>query len=148
MNAADYVAVSRTVAKLGLMVDHREWDDLVDIFAPEVTVDYTSLWGGNVVIQSGSDLVEGWRNFLPNTFHSTVHLIGNPDICFSPENPNVATVHAPVTAWHNYSEGVQQESEQWVVSGHYQILLENHRSYWRITKLVLETRWQKGKRPQ
>ena len=35
------LAVLRTVADLGLLVDARDWDGLTTLFAEEVAVDYT-----------------------------------------------------------------------------------------------------------
>ena len=145
---ADYDAITRLIAELCLKIDHQDWEALTALFCPQVITDYTSLFGGEIQHQNSVDLIEGWKKFLPNTFHSTVHLVGLPAIHFSPNNHNTATVHAPVTAWHNYEDGIANDSKQWIVGGHYLIEAENSRDQWLIRSLTLEARWQKGRRPQ
>jgi hypothetical protein len=63
-------------------VDARRWSELVTVFAPEVRVDYVSLFGGEAQSMKREELVGGWLKLLPG-FTRTCHIIGTPVITLS-----------------------------------------------------------------
>lgn len=53
--------ITRVLNAFGLHADTHRWDKLLALFAPEVTVDYTSLHGGSVQATKAADLVGAWK---------------------------------------------------------------------------------------
>src|SRR5262245_4363119 len=93
---SDRALIVDSVARLGLLVDRRDWKALEALFTPEVRVDYTSLFGGSAETKKRSALVGGWAEFLPS-FSKTQHLIGVGAVDLDGDS---ARVVAPVVAWH------------------------------------------------
>jgi len=135
--------IADVVASLGVLVDFRRWDELVELFAPVVRVDYTSLFAGSAEQKPARELVDGWAAFLPR-FTATQHLIGIPRI--EMENDR-ATVRAPVVGTHFMGDGLEDASARWVVGGHYRMELQRSGGRWRISALTLIARWQEGAPP-
>ena len=144
MRPLDYQAICNVVAALGSLVDHRDWPGLKALFAADVLVDYTSLFGGEPTSQSGAALVDGWAAFLPANFHATEHLIGVPLVEVAGGH---ATARAAVTAWHWKDDALAGPSERWVVGGHYHFDLVRNDERWLISAMRLEARWQEGRPP-
>ena len=134
------LAILRTVADLGLLVDARDWDGLVSLFTGEVAVDYTSLNGGEPATVPAADLVGGWRQQL-EPLEATQHLMGNLSVRVRDDS---ATCAANVTATHvrtNASGG-----PHWTVGGRYDLELRRTAGTedWRIAALTLTVRWASG----
>jgi hypothetical protein len=55
-------AVRATVARVAHYIDAKQWQALRDLFALEVETDYTSLFGGTPLRQSGDALIARWRS--------------------------------------------------------------------------------------
>lgn len=132
--------IAATVAALAVHVDAQRWDDLLSLFAPEVEVDYTSLFGGDAEVLPRERLIERWRNFLPG-FTQTCHLIGAPFIQMSGET---AKVSASVSAWHFLKGHQLQGKDYWLVGGCYEIECRKMDAKWRISELKLARAWVKG----
>jgi hypothetical protein len=131
---SDVTEIKTLVGALAVHVDAREWDALADLFAPEVRVDYTSLFGGEAETIVSADLIARWRALLPGFTHTT-HVIGAPMVTFE---GNDARVRAPVVAWH-FIDG-----ESWFVGGCYEMEVRLVQGTWRITMLTLARAWQQG----
>jgi 3-phenylpropionate/cinnamic acid dioxygenase small subunit len=134
------LAVMRTVADLGLLVDARDWDGLLALFADDVAVDYTSLNGGEPATMPAADLIGGWRKQL-EPLAATQHLMGNLSVTVQHDS---ATCAANVTATHvrtNSSGG-----PHWTVGGRYDLELSRSPGSedWRIAALTLTVRWASG----
>lgn len=134
------LAVLRTVADLGLRVDARDWDGLVELFDEEVAVDYTSLNGGEPTTMPATDLIGGWRQLL-EPLAATHHLMGNLSVAVQDDS---ATCAANVTATHvrpNPTGG-----PHWTVGGRYDLELRRSPGSedWLITALTLTVRWTSG----
>jgi SnoaL-like domain len=143
MSTADYSEIANLVASLGVLVDHRDWPALKELFMPTLDVDYTSLFGGSAERIHRDALVGTWEAFLPR-FTSTEHLIGAPSIEVT---GNIARARAPVVAWHFVGDALQSSAKKWVVGGHYDIGCERTSAGWRIASLKLEAVWQEGSPP-
>lgn len=134
----DRALVTETVARLGLLVDRRDWKALEALFAPTVEVDYTSLFGGSAETKERSELVGGWAEFLPR-FSKTQHLIGWGAVDL---DGDTARVRAPVVAWHFTGDSLHGEATSWTVGGHYDVRLRRMDGRWLIEGLTLEAAWQ------
>jgi hypothetical protein len=126
------------VNAFGLYADARRWDDLQQLLADPVRVDYTSLNGGEPVTTSPTELVRGWRRVLGG-LQATQHLIANHQIALDGHR---ATCTAYVQATHvlpNASGG-----PVWTVAGRYDFALHRSSGAWRIAGLTLTVQWATG----
>jgi len=136
----DRAEIAARIASLAINVDARRWDDLLDLFGPEVEVDYTSLFGGEPQVVTRDQLIGNWRQLVPGFTHTT-HLIGTPLIDVS---GNGAQASAPVVAWHFIREPELQGADRWTVGGCYEMTLNKLDGAWRITALTLARAWADG----
>ena len=72
--------VRTTVAGVVHDIDGKRWRQLRARFPAEVDTDYTSLFGGAPVRQSGDALIAGWRDALERV--ATQHLLGPIEVRF------------------------------------------------------------------
>src|SRR5215472_2547684 len=92
--------ISGVVGALAVHVDALHWNELLSLFAPEVRIDYTSLFGGECEVMARERLIDNWRQLLPGLTR-TCHVIGAPAITL---NGETAQVSASVAAWHFVKE--------------------------------------------
>ena len=135
---SDRAQVADALARLGLLVDRRDWKALEALFAPVVQVDYSSLFGGSAETKKRADLVGGWAELLPR-FSRTQHLLGIASIVI---DGDTARAQAPVVAWHFEGDALHGEATAWTVGGHYDVRLKRTDGRWLIEGLTLEAAWQ------
>ena len=63
------------VSSIPLAVDRAAYDLAEAAFAPEIVIDYTSLWGGEPTTMTPSALMDAWRGIVPG-FDATWHELG------------------------------------------------------------------------
>jgi hypothetical protein len=135
---ADRFDILDLTAKLGLLVDSREWHALERLFTDPVDVDYTSLNGGQPQTMSPAELVGGWAGTLDH-LQATQHLIAGQVIRLDGDR---ATCAAKVQGTHvlpNASGG-----PMWTVGGRYDYRLIRGADGWRIAGLTLTVEWATG----
>ncbi|MEO0958079.1 MAG: nuclear transport factor 2 family protein [Pseudomonadota bacterium] len=71
----DTARVITIVSSIPLAVDRAAYDLAEAAFAPEIVVDYTSLWGGEPATMSPAALMDAWRGIVPG-FDATWHELG------------------------------------------------------------------------
>src|SRR5687767_3431876 len=71
---AEVEAVRDTVTLVTHEIDAKRWDELKKLYAEEVSTDYTSLFGGTPMKQTGAALIEGWKAALAKV--ATHHQLG------------------------------------------------------------------------
>lgn len=59
--------IAGIMGALAVHVDARRWPELLSLFALEVHVDYTSLFGGEPQVMAREDLIAGWQRLLPDS---------------------------------------------------------------------------------
>ncbi|MEM9041573.1 MAG: nuclear transport factor 2 family protein [Actinomycetota bacterium] len=138
MDARDRLDAIDATTRMAWLADRREWTRLVDVFADEVDVDYTSLTGGDPATVASSDLVAGWRAGLSG-LDSTQHLVSNHLVS---EVEGGAEVTAQFIATHRFEN--PHGDPIWTLGGHYRFLLESDGSSWRIRALTMTTSWATG----
>ena len=131
--------VQAVVARVAHHIDARAWADLRALYADHVTVDYRSLFGGDVQESAGDALIEGWRTVLAGV--STQHLLGPIDVAVDGER---ATARCHVRGWHCVA-GLPG-GDEWVVAGHYTFGLRRSGNRWTIDAMRLDTFHQSGNR--
>ncbi|GAA3201236.1 nuclear transport factor 2 family protein [Nonomuraea roseoviolacea] len=60
----DRLAIIETCTRMAWHADQREWDRLAGIFADSVTLDYTSLNGGEPAVLTPAQIVGAWSGLL------------------------------------------------------------------------------------
>ena len=133
----DRIAIGDAIVGIGLHADRHEWDRLEASFAPEVTTDYTSLFGGTPQTQARSALVAGWRGMLPG-FDATQHMVTVAEVRL--RDPDHATARSYVRATHRLGTAL------WVVGGFYTHELVRSPEGWRVTFMRLGLLYEEGDR--
>lgn len=136
----DRMDIAGVIGALALHVDGRRWNDLLALFAPQVHVDYTSLFGGDAQSIGREDLIGGWRKLLPG-FTRTCHVIGTPNISLNGETAEAA---ASVVAWHFVKDPALAGRDSWQVGGSYEMSFRKIEGAWRVTALTLAGAWAEG----
>ncbi len=137
---ADWQAVYDLSLRYAEAIDRRRWDDLCDVFAPTVRVDFSSFSGA----PASPDPVEGpaWVSVVRGTidgFVSTQHLIANHRITV--ESPTTARYTAYVQAQHWMSR------DRWyLVGGSYDNEATCTDGRWRLSAITFNQTWDAGDR--
>src|SRR5436190_1111023 len=75
----DEAAIRRVITSMATLADARAWDELVEVFTPTVTADWSALSGIPAAEVAAAELVDGWRAGLAG-LTATQHLLGNQQI--------------------------------------------------------------------
>ncbi|MBU8540599.1 nuclear transport factor 2 family protein [Falsiroseomonas tokyonensis] len=132
--------VMAACARMGLLVDLRDWAAAEALFAPEVRLDYTSLFGGAAQAMSAGALIQAWRGLVPG-FTRTQHTIGLPAVEVAGEE---AWAMAPVLGHHFITDPAPEGGDTWLVGGRYEWRFTRIGGSWRIAALTLANAWQQG----
>jgi hypothetical protein len=122
----DNEEVTRTVIELFVFTDRREWKKVQGCLAAQVTLDMTSMTGGEPSQQTATQVAEGWRTGLLPIDH-VHHQISNFLIDSSESEANVSCYGI---AFH-YRKIAGPENTRTFV-GNYDIHLIKTSSGWRI----------------
>jgi hypothetical protein len=131
------VRIQSTVVRITHHVDFKEWAELRSLYAAEVQVDYTSLFGGEPARQRADALIEGWRVALGPV--ATQHQLGPIDVALAGDR---ATARCQVRALHHVPRA--PSGEYWEVLGHYIIGLNRGDAGWNIDAMTLKAFIQTG----
>lgn len=124
------------VSSIPLAVDRAAYDLAEAAFAPEVVIDYTSLWGGAPATLSPAALVESWRGIVPG-FDATWHELGPVSVTIDGAS---AQAHAFVDARHWIDDRI------WRPVGHYHWDLQWSDAGWQVTRMEFEMTQELGDR--
>ncbi|MFI9000834.1 nuclear transport factor 2 family protein [Streptomyces sp. NPDC053541] len=133
----DRLDVIDTCNRMAWYADRRDWDALAGVFADKVTLDYTSLDGGEPVTLTPARIVEGWRAGL-GAYAATHHLLGNH---LAAVDGDGAECTATFQATHR-----KADDSRWTLGGTYRFTLARTGGGWRITGVVMTTVWSDGER--
>lgn len=135
---ADRLAVTDATVRMLWHADRREWDRLRDVFADYVTLDYTSLNGGDPATITGEQVVEAWSGLL-GSLDATQHLAGNHLVRV---DGDTATCTASFQATHLLANPYGDPI--WTLGGHYHFDLTRTEDGWRITSVTMTADWATG----
>lgn len=124
------------VSSIPLAVDRAAYDLAQAAFAPEVVIDYTSLWGGDPAKMTSAALMEAWRGIVPG-FDTTWHELGPVSVEISGDT---ATATAFVDGRHWIGDDL------WRPVGHYHWDLMIVQDDWRVTRMEFEMTQEIGDR--
>jgi hypothetical protein len=129
------VLVQRTILAMICDVDLLQLDAAERLFAPEVEVDYTSLWGGTPAKMTPAQLIGSWRGLLPG-FDATWHELGDIDVKVTGQ---AARASCAVAARHWIGNAL------WLPKGRYEFALAKT-DIWRISQMRLVMQEELGDR--
>lgn len=137
LSLEDRVAIVDTITDIAAGADRRDWQRVRGAFADRVTLDYTSLFGGEPQTSSGSEVVDQWSAFLPG-FDATQHLVTNYTI--KSVDGERAAAEADFQAAHRIG------SVMWVLMGRYSYDLVEVDGEWKVSRLVMTWTHETGDR--
>lgn len=129
-------AITEVVNAIATLADLRQWSKLRQLLTEEVTVDYTSLFAGEIQNIASNQLISQWQSVLPG-FDATQHTITNHHIII---NANKATAIAYVRATHKL------DNELWIVGGYYIDELIKTDTAWKIKAIKYNAMYEEGDR--
>ena len=132
----DRLAITDVVNSMGTFADLGRYDQLQQLFTDEVTVDYTSLFPGEVQNIKREQLMTQWQSVLSG-FDATQHLITNHQITI---NGDKAKAIAYVRATHKLGD------EMWVVGGYYVDELVQTDEGWKLKAIQYNALYEEGDR--
>ncbi len=128
--------ITTLVSSIPLAVDRAAYDLAEAAFAPEIVIDYTSLWGGEPATMSPADLMTAWRGIVPG-FDATWHELGPVTVEIDGET---ATATAAVDGRHWIGE------ELWRPVGEYHWDVIQIEGEWRVSRMVFDMTQETGDR--
>jgi 3-phenylpropionate/cinnamic acid dioxygenase small subunit len=124
-----------TCTGMAWYADRREWDKLAEVFADQVTLDYTSLNGGEPATLTPGQIIGAWKEAL-GAYAATQHLLSNHLVTV---DGDTAVCTASFQATHR-----KPDDHLWTLGGTYRFDLAQGRSGWRITSVVMTADWSDG----
>ena len=124
--AVDEAAIAVIINSVATFADQGDFASIEVLYADEIQVDYTSLWGGDVQTYTPESLMMAWASVLPG-FDQTYHDIANIQVEVA---GNLATATADVIADHHLEAGF------WQVTGQYEYRLMKSADQWQITHMT------------
>lgn len=132
----DQAKARAPIAAMAALVDLRDWDGLARCLADRLTVDYSSLWGGDPQQLGRDELIAQWRGLIPG-FDATRHELGPISV---EVGGNEARAEAPVSATHLLGDGA------WIVEGRYRCRVAREGETWRISAITYVNERESGDR--
>ncbi len=135
----DRLQIVDLMNNIAVCADSGDWDKLIShVFAEEVTVNYSSLFGGDAQTMNSTDLVNGWKGVLPG-FKSTQHLLGNHQVTIDGDKASgMAYVRA-----HHYLPN-PTGGDTWVIGGFYNYTFVKTDAGWRVSSMKLNLQYAEG----
>lgn len=130
--------IIETCTRMAWHADQREWARLEAVFADEVTLDYTSLNGGDPAVLTPAQIIEAWSATLGG-FDATQHLITNHLVDIDGDS---AVCTAAFQATHRLAN--PHGSPLWTLGGTYRFGLVRTGGGWRIASVVMTATWADG----
>ncbi len=132
--------IVETCSRMTWHADRREWNELIEVFDDEVTLDYTSLQGGAPQRLARAAVVDAWRGMFER-LQATQHLVSNHLVSL---DGDAATCTASFQATHLGMATFG--SPLWVLGGHYRFELSRREGRWRVCSVQMTASWAWGNR--
>ncbi|SEH00906.1 SnoaL-like domain-containing protein [Nonomuraea solani] len=134
----DRLAIIETCTRMAWHADQREWNRLGEVFADSVTLDYTSLNGGEPAVLTPPQIVKAWSSLF-SAFDATQHLITNHLVTV---DGATALCTASFQATHRRTNPFG--SPLWTLGGTYRFDLTRTDGTWKIRAVVMTITWADG----
>jgi hypothetical protein len=128
--------ITQLVSSIPLAVDLANYDLAQAAFAPTVTIDYTSLWGGTPQTMTPEALMAGWRGIVPG-FDATFHELSDVQVSVTGDTA-VATAKVDGRHWIG--------TQVWRPIGTYRWSVERQAGVWKVTTMTFTMTQEIGDR--
>ncbi|KAF7785550.1 hypothetical protein PRUB_a4235 [Pseudoalteromonas rubra] len=133
----DEAKIRSQIHSFSVFADQGAFDYLGRVFAPQLTVDYSDLFGTEVQRIERRVLLQQWAGFLPG-FDATLHELSNLVVTVTGDK---AVARAEFIARHWLGE-----TGFWSVSGDYEFGLIKAEHHWQISSIRLIRKAEQGSR--
>ncbi len=128
------------VTKMFVYTDRRRWDDLADVFADRVTLDWTALLCGEPATIAGAEVGSIWKGLMSG-WRATQHLTGNLLVRIDGDE---ASVSVDAQATHYLPDDLGDS--RWVLGCYYDMRARRSAIGWRLVEVTLHPLWSTGNR--
>lgn len=136
---ANKFSIMETISKFSYFADHHKWDNLRKLFTDQITIDYTSLAGGEPAKLDAEALIKHWEPAL-SKYKMTQHIITNHIIELQGES--AATCKAYFQAVHENPN--RFGDHKWTLGGEYIFSLLKVNEDWKIAGITMTAKWGSG----
>ncbi len=143
-NIVDRAEMIRIADALDSAVDAKHWDTARGFFTDEITVDFSSLVGGEPATIPADGLIAGWSGNLTAEKES-FHMRSNHAITF--DGPDGAVMFSHGYAWNRMEAGALEENgggALWEVWGTYEHSFERTDAGWMLNGMSFFATAQRG----
>ena len=140
----DQAEMIRIADAIDAAVDAKDWQAARAHFTDEISVDFTSLVGGDPATIPADALVDGWSENLTAEKQS-FHLRGNHRVAF--EGPDSAGLSSHGYAWNRMERGALPENggeALWEVWGNYTHGFVRTEDGWRVNAMTFDATAERG----
>jgi hypothetical protein len=136
----DRYKIVELCTRMAWHLDHCEWDRLKGLFTDKITLDYTSLNGGEVATLPRQDVIGKWRSNREG-LAGTQHIVTNHLV-------NLVGDTAEATAMFQATHLLPNPfgDPTWTLGGEYRYGLTSTKEGWRISALTMRIIWAGGNR--
>ena len=142
--APDIAEMIRVADAIDAAVNAKDWERTRSYFTDTITVDFSSLVGGEPATISAHGLIAGWSTNLTDektSFHQrTNHLVAF-------DGPDAATMTSQGYAWNRYEPGGEEANggdPLWEVWGTYGHAFTRTDDGWKVNAMTLDVHHQRG----
>lgn len=143
-NLVDQAEMIRIADAIDAGVDAKDWDTTRGFFTDEITVDFTSLVGGEPATIPADGLIAGWSGNLTDE-KTSFHLRGNHRVTF--HSADSATMVSHGYAWKQMERGALEENggeALWEVWGTYVHGFQRTADGWKVNAITFTATAQRG----
>ncbi|MEU1430219.1 nuclear transport factor 2 family protein [Nocardia sp. NPDC005746] len=130
--------IIEAVTRLFWFIDIRDWDAFPGVFADVVTLDYSSVWGGEPATVNPGRIRADWESLI-GAFDATQHLLGNHLVTVDGDRAELTAVFQAVHLLAN-----PLGSPRWTLGGTYRIGLRLVAGVWKVEAMVMTAQWADG----
>lgn len=130
--------IIEAATRLFWFIDIRDWDAFPGVFADEVTLDYSSVWGGEPARVTPGQIRADWEKLI-GAFDATQHLLGNHLVTIDGDRAELTAVFQAVHILAN-----PLGSPRWTLGGTYRIGLRLADCEWKVDSMVMIAQWADG----
>ncbi|MEM7709286.1 MAG: nuclear transport factor 2 family protein [Pseudomonadota bacterium] len=141
---ADVAEMIRVADAIDAGVDAKDWERTRSYFTDTITVDFSSLVGGEPATIPADGLMTGWSTNLTEE-KTSFHQRSNHLVTF--DGPDRATMTSQGYAWNRYPPGAEEAnggSDLWEVWGTYGHAFTRTEEGWKVNAMSLEVHNQRG----
>jgi hypothetical protein len=136
----DQAELTRIPAEIEIAVDRKDWPRARSFFTDQITVDFTSLVGGEPANIPADGLISGWAGNLKGNKQS-LHMRGTPLIDIKGDT---ATVYSNGYAYNKMPGAMDGSGDLWEVWGSYTHEFQRTEAGWKVTSFTFNMTHEKG----